>query len=240
MSDGLLEHLFGSPPPDVQWVVDASGVGWLTMNEPGAPCMLAPGSQRRMTQIVEEAHADPAVRVVVLSASRWGHASPLARQPDHQSDAGSATDGTQQTVNTRTARPWQVTDALRGFTKPIIAAVTGMASGVGCQLAFMCDLVVAEEDSRFRFSECGCGSAVDVDDWVLDPALGTQRAKEWLLFGEGMSAREARLFGTINKIVQQGAAHETAGEFAEQIAKMPGAVVAASKRVVDRSTGRGQ
>jgi 2-(1,2-epoxy-1,2-dihydrophenyl)acetyl-CoA isomerase len=238
VSDGLLEHLFGSAPPDVQWVIDRSGVGWLTMNEPGAPCVLTPGSQRRMSQIVDDAQADPAVRVMVLSASQWGHAGTLARPSDHRSDAGSVIHGTERTANARAVRPWRVTDVLRGFTKPIIAAVTGLACGAGCQLAFMCDLVVAEEDSRFQLSECGCGGVADTDDWVLDPALGTQRAKEWLLFGEGMSAREARLFGTINRIVGPGALHEVAGELAEQIANLPSGVVAASKRAVDRNVGR--
>jgi hypothetical protein len=63
--------------------------------------VLTPASQRRMSQVVEDARTDSAVRAVVLSASQRGHVGTVPRQPDDRAIAGSIVHGTQRRANAR-------------------------------------------------------------------------------------------------------------------------------------------
>ncbi|MBI3893702.1 MAG: enoyl-CoA hydratase/isomerase family protein [Candidatus Wallbacteria bacterium] len=108
--------------------------------------------------------------------------------------------------------------AVENFPWPVIAAVNGHALGGGCELALACDLRVAAEDARFGLPETGLG--------ILPGAGGTQRlprligwgkAKELILTGEIVDAREAERLGLVSKVVPRAQLRDTAREYARRM-----------------------
>lgn len=117
--------------------------------------------------------------------------------------------------------------------KPIIAAVRGYALGGGCELAMMCDLVVAGEGATFAQPEVRVG--------IMPGAGGTQRflraagkarALRWLLTGEPFTAAQAEAMGIVSEIVPDDAVLERALELGRKIAAQPAKAVAAIREAV--------
>ncbi len=119
---------------------------------------------------------------------------------------------------------------------PIVAAVSGFCLGGGCELAMLCDLIVASETARFGQPETGVG--------IIPGAGGTQRltravgkavAMDVILSGRMLSAREALHFGLVARVVAREAWLDAAKQVARDIAaKAPIATVLA-KQAVDQA-----
>jgi enoyl-CoA hydratase len=107
-------------------------------------------------------------------------------------------------------------------TKPVIAALNGMALGGGLELALACDLRISSDRAKFAFPEVGLG--------IIPGGGGTQRlqkivgqgvAKELLYFGDMIDAQRALDLHIVNKLVAAGEVLETAKEWAGNLAKKP-------------------
>lgn len=108
--------------------------------------------------------------------------------------------------------------AVENLPQPVIAAVNGFALGGGFELVLACDLRVAAEEAKFGFPETGLG--------IMPAAGGTQRlprhigwgrAKELILTGRTIDAREAERLGLVSKVVPRGELMAAARELAERI-----------------------
>lgn len=96
----------------------------------------------------------------------------------------------------------QFMDALRTMPKPVIAAVPGLAIGIGTTLLLHCDLVYAAEGARFAMPFTQLGLCPEFASSVLLPRLaGYQRAAEKLMFGEPFDAAEAESMGLVNRVL---------------------------------------
>jgi enoyl-CoA hydratase/carnithine racemase len=120
-----------------------------------------------------------------------------------------------------------------GCTKPVVAAVSGFALGAGCELALMCDFIVADAGSRFGQPELAVG--------IMPGAGGTQRlirtvgkqvASLMLMTGEPLSGERAFALGLVAELAPEGEAQARAIELARKAARMPPKAVAATKRVL--------
>ena len=127
----------------------------------------------------------------------------------------------------------QFMEQLRVAEKPVIAAVTGMAIGIGTTLLLHCDLVYAAENARFAMPFTQLGLCPEFASSLLMPRLaGYQHAAEKLLLGEAFTATEAQQLGLVNKVF---AADELQAHVAQQAAKLvalPAASVRATKRLM--------
>jgi enoyl-CoA hydratase len=124
----------------------------------------------------------------------------------------------------------------RAIKKPVIAAVAGYALGGGCELALMCDLIIASESAQFGQPEVKIG--------IIPGAGGTQRwtrsagkvhAMEAVLTGEPIRAVDAERIGLINRVVPDGAQLDEALRIAAMIAQRPPLAVRLGKEAVNQA-----
>lgn len=115
-------------------------------------------------------------------------------------------------------------------TKPVIAAINGLALGGGFELALACDFRVASEKAKFAFPETGLG--------IIPGGGGTQRlqkivglgvAKELVLLGEMISAEKAYDLGLLHRVVEPANVMEEAKAIAEKLANTPPVAVQMAK-----------
>ena len=117
---------------------------------------------------------------------------------------------------------------------PTVALVDGMALGGGCELAMVCDMVLASDRASFGQPEIKVGVFPPVAA-VLFPALvGRNRALELLLTGEPIDAAEAKSIGLINKVFSDASFGEKTDEFIRRLTLLSGAALRLTKRAVDR------
>lgn len=125
-------------------------------------------------------------------------------------------------------------DRLRKLRKPLIAAVFGYALGASCELAMVCDLIVASDSARFGQSEINLGLIPGGGGTQrLVRAVGKARAMELILTGRMLSAQEAFAAGLINRAVPPELCLATSVLLAHGIAeKSPAAVQFAKKSIL--------
>jgi enoyl-CoA hydratase len=130
-------------------------------------------------------------------------------------------------------RSW---DRIRTVRKPIIAAVGGYALGGGCELAMMCDIVIAADDALFGQPEIKLGIVPGAGGTQRLPrAVGKSTAMLACLTGEPLGAQEALAYGLVSKIVARERLIDEAMRVGEQIARHSLPVIVAIKEAVDRA-----
>lgn len=123
--------------------------------------------------------------------------------------------------------------ALHALEVPTIAAVNGAAVGAGCDLACMCDIRIASEKARFAESFVKLGIVPgDGGAWLLQRAVGYQRAAELSFTGDMIDAAEALRIGLVTKVVAPDALMASAKQLARRIASNPGPALRMAKRLM--------
>ena len=127
-------------------------------------------------------------------------------------------------------------ERIKRIRKPIVAAVRGFALGGGCELAMLCDLLVAGEDAQFGQPEIKLGVMPGAGGTQrLTRAIGKAKAMEMILTGRLMGAREAEAHGLVSQVVPSEVTVQAALELAGRIAAMPPVAVIAAKAAVNRA-----
>lgn len=117
--------------------------------------------------------------------------------------------------------------------KPIIAAVSGYALGIGCELALACDIILAADNARFGQPELSLGTIPAFGATQrLTRALGKAKAMEMILSVRALTAEEAFVSGLISRIVPLPDLFEDAAKTAARIATQPLGALKAAKEAV--------
>lgn len=117
--------------------------------------------------------------------------------------------------------------------KPIIAAVSGYALGIGCELALACDIILAADNTRFGQPELSLGTIPAFGATQrLTRALGKAKAMEMILSGRTLTAEEAFVSGLVSRIVPLPDLFEDAAKTAARIATQPLGALKAAKEAV--------
>jgi enoyl-CoA hydratase len=189
-------------------------VGVLTLNRPEARNAVNDVVAQAMTSALEQMEADPDVWVGVLTANTTGHKSPVFC-------AGADL----KMINS--GRAGELATAKGGFggfttfprTKPIIAAVDGLATAGGCEIALAADMIVASKHSQFGLAEVKRNLVAAAGGlYRLPKLIGKNVALEVALTGEPLTAQRAYELGLVNRLTENGAAFEGAMELANAIA----------------------
>ncbi|MFE4667526.1 enoyl-CoA hydratase/isomerase family protein [Streptomyces sp. NPDC056716] len=225
---------------DVLWDVDADGIARLTLNRPRAGNALTPAMRERLVARLAEASADQAVRVVVLSAAGDRHfctgadLSAVADRPPLPEGAPERPAGSvARAIGTGAQR---LIAAVLDCEKPVVAAVNGTAAGIGCHLAYACDLVLAAEGTRFVEVFTRRGLVVDgAGAYLLARLIGPQRAKELIFFADDLPVAEAHRMGLVNRVVPTAGLADAADDWARRLAAGPTVALGLGKRLVNQS-----
>jgi enoyl-CoA hydratase len=127
-------------------------------------------------------------------------------------------------------------ERLARVRKPIIAAVAGFALGGGCELAMMCDLIIAADNAKFGQPEIKLGVIPGIGGTQrLARAVGKAKAMDLILTGRMMDAAEAERSGLVARVVPAASLMEEAMKVAETIAAMSQPSLIAAKEAVNRS-----
>ena len=120
---------------------------------------------------------------------------------------------------------WQTKDLfadlvkIRSIQKPIIAAVNGFAFGGGCELAMMCDMIVASDKATFGQPEIKLGTIPGLGGTIrLTQLIGKAKAMEWVLTGQTYTADQAERAGLVSRVVEHDKLLPEAIKLAETIA----------------------
>ncbi|HZP42737.1 MAG TPA: enoyl-CoA hydratase-related protein [Candidatus Binatia bacterium] len=212
-----------------------NGVGWVVLNRPEARNAMNAEMREAYLAALARCGEDPEIRAVVLTGTGKGFCTG-ADLSGSRAATGAA--GPPHPGATRDAmRPSQrVIRALWDLEKPVVAAVNGVAAGLGAHLAYACDLVVAAEDARFIEVFVRRGIALDAGGGFLLPRhVGLHKAKELVFFGDDLSAADAERLGLVNEVVPAADLEPTARAWAERLAQGPTFAIGLSKRLLNRS-----
>jgi enoyl-CoA hydratase len=213
------------PAPSAGGPVD--GVALVVIDRPKVLNALDFALIEALTDVLEGLDADPACRSIVITGA--GDRAFAAG-----ADIGelAAQTPTTLTVDDHFHR-WE---RIKRIRKPIIAAVRGFALGGGCELAMVCDMIVAGEDAQFGQPEIKLGVMPGAGGTQrLTRAIGKAKAMEMVLTGRNMSAREAEAYGLVTTVVPSEATVPASLELAGQIAAMAPVAVLAAKAAVNRA-----
>lgn len=126
-------------------------------------------------------------------------------------------------------------DALRHAQKPVIAAVNGLALGIGTIMLFHCDFVYAAPETRFSLPFVNLGlSPEGGTSYILPHLIGYQKAAELIMLGKQFDVELAERIGLVNEIVPAAQLMESAFETAEQIATKSPDSIRAAKALLKR------
>ena len=178
---------------------------------------------------LEEAEADPEIRVIIITGA--GDKSFCAG-----ADLVALSRGEALAPDDKAQQAWGFGGfAAHPISKPIIGAVNGFAFGGGCELALMCDLIVASENAQFGLPEVKVGLfAAAGGAFRIVKQLPPKLAMEHLLTGDPFDAATALRYGFANRVVPLADLMPTAIALAEKIAGNAPLSVQASKRVALR------
>ena len=175
---------------------------------------------KALRDVLTQAEADANVAAIVITG-----------EGSKAFSAGGDIIGYKQLTTTDTRRDF-IIDCMRTFeavetcTKPIIAAVNGIAAGGGCELASACDIVLAAPNAKFAVPEANLG---------LVPGFGVGFARYMVLTGEFVDAATALRVGLVQEIVTEGPVLDRAIALAEKIATKGPLAVSVGKAMVNRA-----
>lgn len=203
---------------------DDNGVRTLTLNRPDALNAMTTAMFDGFRRELRAAAEDPSVRCVVVTAAGRGFCAGVDL---HDFDPGRGLD------ERRNSGAIPCFEELERFSKPLIAAVDGVAVGFGTTVLLHCDIVVASPNARFRLPFVHLGLAPEAGSSFLLPLrVGTQDAAQLLFTGSWLDAERAQSIGLVWRLVDAETLSATVDELAKEIAGAPLDSLVATKRLL--------
>ncbi len=202
-------------------------VSLIKLNRPDALNALNTELLQELCTALEEADANDKVRCIVITGSEKAFAAGAdIKEMSEMSFVDVFTRNLFADTNNR----------ITAIRKPIIAAVSGYALGGGCELAMMCDFIIAAETAKFGQPEINLGVIAGMGgSQRLTRFVGKSKSMDMNLTGRFMGAEEAERAGLVSRVVPAKKLIEEAMGAAQKIAEKSLLTAAAAKEVVNRS-----
>jgi 2-(1,2-epoxy-1,2-dihydrophenyl)acetyl-CoA isomerase len=215
------------------------GIMRITLHRPQAKNAITPDQRDTIVELLEQASADLSVRVVVLTGSEGSFCSGADLRASRETSPRpeGAPERAQGDVSRVLATGAQrLITAIMDCEKPVIAAVDGVAAGIGAHMALASDLVIATENARFI--EVFVRRALVPDGagaYLLVRLIGPQKAKELVFFGGDVHAEDAMEMGLVNCVVPAEQLEPTVDEWAQRLASGPTRTIALAKKLINNA-----
>jgi enoyl-CoA hydratase len=215
-----------TPTGDLE-ISRVDGVLRLTLNRPAQLNAMTAELSDALAHEIEQATGDD-VRLVVLAGAggSFSAGADISGANAHEQFDVSALDRANRLIR-----------AITRLDKPVLAAVNGVAAGVGCSMALACDVVVASESASFLLAFARIGLMPDGGATATVAAsIGRARAMRMALLAEPMSGREAYDAGLVSHLTDDDAFDTVVEDLVRRLAAGPPLAYAATKRAVNAAT----
>ena len=201
------------------------GYALIRLNRPAALNALNSTMMDELSAVIPALDADPGIHAIILTGSEKA----FAAGADIKEMAGlTFAEAVAQDFITRN---WEAVTRCR---KPVIAAVAGYALGGGCEVAMMCDIILAADTARFSQPEITLGIPPGAGGTQRLPrAVGKAKAMEMILTARMIGAEEAERAGLVSRVVPADKLIEEAKAVAAKIATLPPVAVQLAKELVN-------
>lgn len=199
-----------------------NGIVTITFNRPEKKNAITAAMYQTMVNALKDAENDAGVRAILFSGKQEAFTSgndldDFLRNPPQSTESS----------------VYQFIQTLSHATKPVIAAVSGLAVGIGTTMLLHCDFVYAAENARFSMPFTKLGLCPEFASSLLLPQIaGYQRAAEKLMLGEEFSAQEACAMGFVNKVLPSAEVLAFAQAQAAKLVALPTSSLRATKRLM--------
>ena len=202
-------------------------VGFIQINRPKVLNALSSGVMDELGAAIDSFESDISIGAIVITGSEKSFAAGADISQMKDNTFSDAFMGNFITSN------WERVTLCR---KPVIAAVAGFALGGGCELAMMCDFIVAGDNAKFGQPEINLGIIPGAGgSQRLTRAVGKSKAMDMCLTGRMMDAEEAERSGLVSRIYPAAELVDKAVEIAQEIAEKSQIAAAMVTEVVDRA-----
>jgi enoyl-CoA hydratase/carnithine racemase len=207
-------------------VTDEHATRVITLRRPEKKNAITQEMYRAMSDAIDKAQNNPDIRCIVITGGS-GVFTAGNDLDDFLKDSHSNTD------TPRASNAIKFLYSLAHNVKPIIAAVDGVAIGIGTTMLFHCDYVLASTTATFSTPFIHLGLVPEGASSLLMPrTMGHQRAFAMLVMGRTMTADEARVAGFVNMVVSPGHTEAEARKVAREICALPAEAVAISRKLL--------
>lgn len=205
----------------------ADGILTITINRPEKKNALTSAMYAAMADALEAAETDAAVRVIVFA----GNGGAFTAGNDLQDFLNNPPQGDESPV-------FRFLRAISTASKPLVAAVNGVAVGVGTTMLLHCDLVYVGTDARLSLPFVNLALVPEAASSLLLPAMiGYHRAAELLLLGEPFNAETAKDYGIANAIFPDARVLPEAMQVAAKLAAKPPTALRLTKQLLRQTRG---
>jgi enoyl-CoA hydratase len=214
--------------PDDMSVELAGGVLRLTFTRPDVLNALSGPMAVTVAEQLERAHADDDVRVVVLTGSggSFSAGADISGEDAHERFDVRALDAANRIIRAEV-----------GCSKPVLAAVDGVAAGVGCSIALAADVIVASESAAFLLAFSRVGLMPDGGaSATVAAAVGRARAMRMTLLAEPLTGQEAYDAGLVTHVATADDFPGLVDKLSRRLASGPPLAFAAAKKAVNAAT----
>lgn len=202
------------------------GAAWLTLDRPGRLNAFLGPDYRDLRVGLDRAAADPSVRVIVIT----GRGRAFSAGADRSLVDGTAGEAARQLAAEEFVG---MLEAMDRCAKPLLAAVNGLAVGIGSTMLLHCDLVLMAESARLRFPFTSLGLVPEAGSSVLLPATARWPDALWaMLSSDWVDSAAAHAMGVAWRVVPDGTLVEEAAQAAGTLAALPPVAVAATKKLM--------
>jgi len=203
-------------------------IAWITLNRPEVLNALNRELWRGIYNNLVKAENDEEVRAIIITGA---------------GRAFSAGDDIKEVASLK--RPEEIKSFFIDFAvptiaklidlcKPIIAAVNGIAYGGGCEIAMLCDIVVASENASFAIPEGLIGAIAPIASAIGTYIIGKLNVSRMVLTGEPITAEEAKLIGLVNKVVPPLLLREEAEKLARKTMMVAPSSIKIMKKLLNK------
>src|ERR1700759_4848519 len=207
-------------------VTDEGTARMIKLRRPGKKNAITQEMYRGMSEAIDTAQNNPDVRCIIMT----GGSGVFTAGNDLEDFLK---DGTSNKNEPRGSNAIKFLYSLAHNVKPIIAAVDGIAIGIGTTMLFHCDYVLASKTATFSTPFIHLGLVPEGASSLLMPrTMGHQRAFAMLVMGRTVSADDARVAGFVNTVVSPGHTEAEARKVAREICALPAEAVAISRKLL--------